>query len=760
MKRKVPKDIAVSPGLIFILYLLVAYIVISARYFLFPGLDFDQENGILRYFRNPWCLLASVRELILLFPALAISALIIPFGMRDFPKETFEPYSAAFLKQLQSSIFTAITAAVVYAVLSLFVLPLVQGTQYIERTAQFFMAKQKIEQYSASREWEQANLFLIMTERIWPNNPLITQEQKDEIQIKAAQAMVQGENSYLASLTGIVKVNRWQEINIDDILREAMSPDKKERFKTVSSLGSFAVRLLVSPEERKQAEEIVKTSWDKITAFDLTVDEGKRLGAYLDKLANLTTLQQQDTDLASLEQRKLSDDVVWLERAIEKPSERQKIAKAVETSWDKIVSLDLNAEQRKRLGVYLCKLIGIIPNGQWQEIDANLALQEALSSNDNEHFYDATWLASVAERLAVTNAQRQEATRVVKASWDEIASLKLNGEERKRLGYYLIKLAGYNSVQKTDWIKAYYYFRYLEYATPNDPDVRDYMRKTKEGLARQAFFLDEFDRHIGSVQTNLGFSIPVKHDTLDAPAQGKAEEAEPLTVRIAVRTLELGAYSSFATDIEIQAVSNNATAWNVTSHYAKIFPVMMGEKEYALLVLQAIDADDITNQILPEWTGQTSAFPPNKRVLLDITYRDFLLLTKLRTNTPYSDQYLNIGELLRAARFSSYGISPYSYQAELLYRIGEPAIFISLCIFALVLGWRFRTSMRLKLILLPMLLLLPFVFSGLISLCRIILNNVSIITVMSFGFFIAGIMFAIFAVLLFILSLISLASQT
>jgi hypothetical protein len=173
-----------------------------------------------------------------------------------------------------------------------------------------------------------------------------------------------------------------------------------------------------------------------------------------------------------------------------------------------------------------------------------------------------------------------------------------------------------------------------------------------------------------------------------------------------------------------------------------------------------LDRNDSAKQGKLEWNDQSGGMAEmpvrEERLILNIDYRDFLLITKLNTGM----KNLSMGELLRVSQqFGAYGFIPETFQAEILYRFSDVAVFLSLAILGIVLGWRFRSQIKIKLLWVPMLGILPVIANGVVQLYRIILSNVSILAVVSLGYFTAIIVFVIITVSLLILSLITLASQ-
>lgn len=412
-----------------------------------------------------------------------------------------------------------------------------------------------------------------------------------------------------------------------------------------------------------------------------------------------------------------------------------------------------------------------VQHGQWQEIDAAEALNKSYDAFGKEHYYDAHWLASLSERLASDNGEMQAAAAAAKAAWDKISSLELNSGERRRKNLYELKLEGYDDIKKSDWIGAYYIFHDLVRETPDDPDVHDFLAMSFDGLTTQAFFTDEIEKDIGRIVSEAVFSLPMRKDTIDTEAAGIRAGANAASERLraeiagraVIRFSSLSIFDDYAygVDAEVQTFNNqNRPLWNVKSENVKLSPITVNNESLTILLLRSLDRNDRSKQNRLEWNDQSGGMAEipvrEARLLLNISYRDFLLITKLNTGL----KNLSIGELLQVSQqFAAYGFIPETFQAEILYRFSDPAIFLSLAILGIAFGWRFRSQIKIKMLWIPMLGILPLITNGIVHLYRIIISNSSIFAVVSLGYFTAVIVFIIIIVSLLILSLITLASQ-
>jgi hypothetical protein len=119
-----------------------------------------------------------------------------------------------------------------------------------------------------------------------------------------------------------------------------------------------------------------------------------------------------------------------------------------------------------------------------------------------------------------------------------------------------------------------------------------------------------------------------------------------------------------------------------------------------------------------------------------------------------------IGELFTAEKMlGGYGYIPQVFAAEILSRFAEPVYFLALLILILTLGWRYRAPRRPRYLSIPMLVILPLGFDGVIRIYRVAMNILGIRLVLSLSFNIAMAVTFVGALVLFIVFLICLAYQ-
>jgi lipopolysaccharide export LptBFGC system permease protein LptF len=385
-------------------------------------------------------------------------------------------------------------------------------------------------------------------------------------------------------------------------------------------------------------------------------------------------------------------------------------------------------------------------------LNSAAAMVQAETAFAEERWYDAHWLATLAERLASPGSAGIPAAQALAArAWNKIAELAPNAREKERYALYRLKQDGYNAMLERDWISAYYIFKELSALTPKDPDVAHYLEDSTRGLAEVAFFIDEIDLALGTVFRNPVFSLP--SDSQDGG-------------RIVVRFSSMALLPDYAYvwEPELVAVDKNGLfLYRARSDYGKLVPVSISTleekpREQTALLLRALDRSNNDKRLEPVWTNEEgeAVDSGSSQILFNLNFNDFILLSRA---LPGPDG-LGLRELFDAEkRLSGYGFVPEVFKAEILRRLAEPVFFLPLSVFALFLGWRFRARKKPRYVYLPMLGVLPLVFYHASLFLRSVFNNLAIWLSLSVGFPTALVCFVAASAVCFILALVVLAAQ-
>jgi hypothetical protein len=387
------------------------------------------------------------------------------------------------------------------------------------------------------------------------------------------------------------------------------------------------------------------------------------------------------------------------------------------------------------------------------------ALVLAKRAMDEKRYYDAHWLASLALQLAKPGSMEdRESSRTASLAWNAIASMEPNTQQAHDYSLYRLKREGYEAMVSEDWIRAYYIFQELSKQLPDDPDVAKFLTMSEQGTANSVFFIDEIAAGIGETFTGAVFSIPLVPSVQSAgAASGNFSGATP-GGRVVLRAASLTTFPdfSYAMGLELAAFdSNNRPLYTVAAQYAKLVPMTVRGKTRLVILLRALDRLNQEVRWEPVWIGGHSDLG-DAQIALDTTYEYFLLLSKARRQV---DSLFLADLLTMGNEFGNYGYIPQVFQAEIIRRIFEPLGLLPLTIFSIIIGWRFRAAAKSRYLGVPMLLITPLVFHGVVNLIRDVCNSAGLWALLSLGFLPAITIFIIGVLLLFILSLLLLASQ-
>ena len=258
---------------IFFIYTLVSFLVIMIFRFILPG-----EAVPLGFFSVSWRFVRGFLDCIALFPALFLSALVIPFGFKVRDQEIRSPFTPQFLQSLKMSIITAIAGAVVYGLLFFLVLPLVQDYEANLRSKArlYTLAEERVEEHAAKKEWTEAAQFVAVCESIWPQGPLIA-KLRTEVEIQAdaeriAQGDIEGSEKSVSVSPGP------QPVDAVDALLLAEIALTDERYFDAHWLAILGSRLAKPGSiEQTRATQLAGRAWSGVNSM---APNAKETGAY------------------------------------------------------------------------------------------------------------------------------------------------------------------------------------------------------------------------------------------------------------------------------------------------------------------------------------------------------------------------------------------------------------------------------------------------------------------------------------------------
>jgi hypothetical protein len=273
-----------SPLFIFAVYIIVASAIIMIFRYIFPG-ETSPLPRLLVFSKN-WKLVKGLIEVITLFPALAFSALIVPFGMpseEDFFEGEETPQN--LFQRFETPIITAIIAAAVYALLFFLILPLAQNSEKNMRFQGelYKLAKDRAEIHRRAHEWVQASQFIGICDSVWKNSPELDDLRVDiKINIDKIEASDrrQGEKPRTADVSALP--GQKQPVDAGEAIFMGETAFNKGEYLDAHWLASLGERLARpgSPEVAK-ATALAAKAWNQIEAFQTSSGEENAHALYL-----------------------------------------------------------------------------------------------------------------------------------------------------------------------------------------------------------------------------------------------------------------------------------------------------------------------------------------------------------------------------------------------------------------------------------------------------------------------------------------------
>ncbi|MDR2343789.1 MAG: hypothetical protein LBD86_04575 [Spirochaetaceae bacterium] len=281
-----------APAFICTAYPIAALIVILILRLVFPDLspvenDLDTETRTLDIFNVSKSLTLGLIEFTMFFPAIFMSAQLIPF--RRVPPQKnkrYEHFSPEFFKLLRPQLIASVVAAIVYSLLFLLVRPLCFKYQAGIRNESilFEEAREKTILFSNRGEWTEASRFLQVCERIWPGNTEL-EHMREIVDMGLARIVYDREPVTKNRADDIIGIpGQPVPVNAQSAMRFAEQSFREERYYDAHRLAVIAERLSVpGSNEAAQAVRFAGTVWNAIESLEPDAAELERRTVYLRK---------------------------------------------------------------------------------------------------------------------------------------------------------------------------------------------------------------------------------------------------------------------------------------------------------------------------------------------------------------------------------------------------------------------------------------------------------------------------------------------
>jgi hypothetical protein len=289
-----------APQFIFFIYSLTAFLLIMIFRFIFPG----SPAPLLIYSRN-WRLIHGVIEVFNLFPAIAFSALVIPFGLASF-EEHYQSFSDMFFKRLVSSVIIVIFAAVIYGIIFLLVFPMAMNYEENMRYSgdMYKLAKKNVQENREAGDWFEASQFLDICDHIWYKSPELA-VLRDEITINLQEKRSEEGEERSRARAALAKNSRGLEIiplseeqrPIDAAQAITMSRDafNDKRYYDAHWLANLGTRLAEDGGvEAANSARLASEAWNMIASQAPNAKEARLYELFELKLSGYQAMEMGD----------------------------------------------------------------------------------------------------------------------------------------------------------------------------------------------------------------------------------------------------------------------------------------------------------------------------------------------------------------------------------------------------------------------------------------------------------------------------------
>jgi hypothetical protein len=283
---KISKETFRSPHVIFILYMAAAGLLIMGFRFIFPG-----EAAPLPIYSESWRLIRGALDILTIFPALVMSALVAPFALAGF-EDQHSSFSPRFFQRLFTPIITAICAAAVYGGIFFLVLPLAREAEGNMRYGGelFTLARERAQIHGRAGEWLEASQFIGICDGIWPNSPDIASlrtevdvhldedrfEEEDERAASRVELAVDGRSAAMTSLPG-----QGQPLDTAGAIARGEEAFGEQRYYDAHWLATLGERLAkAGSPEAASAARLAARAWNQIESQQPTFREERLYSLY------------------------------------------------------------------------------------------------------------------------------------------------------------------------------------------------------------------------------------------------------------------------------------------------------------------------------------------------------------------------------------------------------------------------------------------------------------------------------------------------
>ena len=319
---------------------------------------------------------------------------------------------------------------------------------------------------------------------------------------------------------------------------------------------------------------------------------------------------------------------------------------------------------------------------------AEVALKRAEMAALAFDFYTAHYYAKLAmQTFQDGNPLKIDAENLAVRAWAEVEKGLASYKDAPSIALYKSKKAAYETLQRGDYIKAYYSFLQIDSSMrasnpdKKDPEVERFLNLSRVELEKNVFFTDELKNIPNFIMRgDISFTVGEhSHECAVIKIHGISHGSSTLRNEIYLMNV-----------LYTRLGISNAEKWSIIIPYAKLIEVVDDEgKNRLMLQICSVDRYSEENTVYPKVLSGEIPRENAHNILLPMTMTDFILIEKSISGP----SAMKISDLYYFSLIAEkYGLKKEAYLSEVLYRLTEPLLLLIVSLLVLILAWRFRVS--------------------------------------------------------------------
>lgn len=303
-------------------------------------------------------------------------------------------------------------------------------------------------------------------------------------------------------------------------------------------------------------------------------------------------------------------------------------------------------------------------------------------------FYTAHYYAKLAmQTFQDGNPLKIDAENLAVRAWAEVEKGLASYKDAPSIALYKSKKAAYETLQRGDYIRAYYSFLQIDSSMrasnpdKKDPEVERFLNLSRVELEKNVFFTDELKNIPNFIMRgDISFTVGEhSHECAVIKIHGISHGSSTLRNEIYLMNV-----------LYTRLGISNAEKWSIIIPYAKLIEVVDDEgKNRLMLQICSVDRYSEENTVYPKVLSGELPRENAHNILLPMTMTDFILIEKSISGP----SAMKISDLYYFSLIAEkYGLKKEAYLSEVLYRLTEPLLLLIVSLLVLILAWRFRVS--------------------------------------------------------------------